>query len=191
MADTDLGEETLGEAELVEGLEKKKISGKKIILAVGGVLLLVLVVLGVMSLFGGGDANQEPSEDMVLDQIAANADLPQDNIEQDMPPEKLKLMFYTLPDQLFNLNTAGQGNSFLRARITLEVDRESYKADLEAKMPRILDEFHNYIRELRREDVEGSAGFARIKEELLMRINQAVAPTRVKDVLFEEFLIQG
>ena len=58
-------------------------------------------------------------------------------------------------------------------------------------MPRILDEFNVYMRELRPEDLDGAAGIFRLKEELLMRINQAVAPTRVKDVLFQEFLVQG
>ena len=71
------------------------------------------------------------------------------------------------------------------------MDRQSYLADLETKLPRILDEFNAYMRELRPEDLDGAAGIFRLKEELLMRINQAVAPTRVKDILFQEFLIQG
>ena len=61
---------------------------------------------------------------------------------------------------------------------------------LEAVMPRIIDNFQVFLRELRVEDLSGSRGTARIKEELLTRVNVAVAPARVDDVLFKEMLIQ-
>lgn len=186
-------EETLGEAELVEGLEKKRFSGKTLVVLGGGAVVALLVIVGVMSLFGGDDT-VEPGADPELDRLAEEAAERRDQaaqLEQDRSNEELELLFVELDEQRFNLNTGGQGTSFLSAKIILEVDRESYKADLEAKMPRILDEFNTYMRELRPEDLDGSAGIFRLKEELLMRINQAVAPTRVKDVLFQQFLVQG
>ena len=186
-------EETLGEAELVEGLEKKRFSGKTLVVLGGGAVVALLVIVGVMSLFGGDD-EVDPAGDPELDRLAEEAAERRDQaaqLEQDRSNEELELLFVELDEQRFNLNTGGQGTSFLSAKIILEVDRESYKADLEAKMPRILDEFNTYMRELRPEDLDGSAGIFRLKEELLMRINQAVAPTRVKDVLFQQFLVQG
>ncbi|MBL4838010.1 MAG: flagellar basal body-associated FliL family protein [Kordiimonadaceae bacterium] len=195
MADDDGKlDETLGEAELVEGLEKKKLSGKKIIIFGGagvGVLILIFII---MSLMGGEEeVPEEDHGDAEIEKMAQAAADKKENekLEQDKPAEELKTLFLALPDQLYNLNTGGKGTSFLEAKISLEVDRESYIADLEAKMPRILDEFNAYMRELRPEDLDGAAGIFRLKEELLMRINQAVAPTRVKDVLFRQFLVQG
>ena len=44
--------------------------------------------------------------------------------------------------------------------------------------------------ELRADQLQGSAGLLRVREELLARINAAVRPVRVKDVLFNEMLIQ-
>lgn len=183
-------DDTLGEAELVEGLERKKLSGKKVVVGVVGAVVVLLAVLGAMSFMGGEEA---PEEEDPLEQMASEAanKREQTKLEEDVPAEKLKTLFYELPMQQYNLNTGGQGSSFLRVQIQLEVDRESYKADLDAKLPRILDEFNVYMRELRPEDLDGAAGIFRLKEELLMRINQAVAPTRVKDVLFQEFLVQG
>lgn len=186
-------EETLGEAELVEGLEKKRFSGKTLVVLGGGAVVALLVIVGIMSLFGGDD-EADLGSDPELDRLAEEAADRRDQaaqLEQDRSNEELELLFVELDEQRFNLNTGGQGTSFLSAKIILEVDRESYKADLEAKMPRILDEFNTYMRELRPEDLDGSAGIFRLKEELLMRINQAVAPTRVKDVLFQQFLVQG
>lgn len=191
MAD-DLGE-TLGEAELVEGLEKKKLSGKMVVIAAAGLVVAVLVILGISVLFGGDDDDNVATEDPEIERLAQEAAdrREQEQLEKDRSNEDLELLFVELDEQRFNLNTGGQGSSFLAAKIVLEVDRESYRADIEAKMPRILDEFNTYMRELRPEDLDGAAGIFRLKEELLMRINQAVAPTRVKDVLFQQFLVQG
>ena len=47
-----------------------------------------------------------------------------------------------------------------------------------------------YLRELRAQDLSGSAGLFRLKEELLVRLNTSVAPAEVKDVLFREMLVQ-
>ncbi|WP_262691466.1 flagellar basal body-associated FliL family protein [Kordiimonas aestuarii] len=183
-------DDTLGEAELVEGLERKKVSGKKVVIGVGALLIGAAAIFGVMSFMGGGEDHAEEDQMEQMAQAAA-AKREQVQLEEDAPTEKLKTLFYEIPAQQYNLNTGGQGASFLRVQIQLEVDRESYKSDLDAKLPRILDEFNVYMRELRPEDLDGAAGIFRLKEELLMRINQAVAPTRVKDVLFQEFLVQG
>ena len=57
-------------------------------------------------------------------------------------------------------------------------------------MPRVLDMFQLYLRELRSTDLDGSAGIFRLKEELLRRVNIEVHPHKVKRVLFKEIIIQ-
>jgi flagellar FliL protein len=57
-------------------------------------------------------------------------------------------------------------------------------------MPRIVDQFQSYLRELRVDDLRGSAGVMRLKEELLRRINVAAAPFSVRDVLLKEMIVQ-
>jgi flagellar FliL protein len=54
----------------------------------------------------------------------------------------------------------------------------------------VLDAFQIYLRELRPEDLEGSAGILRVKEELLRRINLAIQPPLATDILFKEVIIQ-
>ena len=46
------------------------------------------------------------------------------------------------------------------------------------------------MRELRIDDLHGSAGVLRVKEELLRRINAAAAPYPVRDVLLKEMIVQ-
>ncbi|MFX9073467.1 flagellar basal body-associated FliL family protein, partial [Acinetobacter baumannii] len=57
-------------------------------------------------------------------------------------------------------------------------------------LPRIIDNFQVYLRELRLDDLKGSAGMYRLREELLLRVNMAAQPVKIKDVLFKEMLVQ-
>jgi flagellar FliL protein len=57
-------------------------------------------------------------------------------------------------------------------------------------MPRIMDAFQTYLRELRPSDLDGSAGLYRLKEELTRRINASIAPGHVNAVLFKEIVVQ-
>ena len=124
-----------------------------------------------MGLFGGGT---EPAGE---EQVAA----------QD---EDTQLMFYDVPEMLVNLNTTERKATYLKISIALEVDRQSAIEALEEKLPRVMDNFQVYLRELRVEDLSGSAGLFRLKEELLHRVNNAIEPARVEDVLFKEMLVQ-
>jgi len=57
-------------------------------------------------------------------------------------------------------------------------------------MPRVIDNLQIYMRELRLDDINGSAGVYRLKQELLSRVNRAVQPIEVRDILFSEFVIE-
>ena len=63
-------------------------------------------------------------------------------------------------------------------------------ASVEKVLPRVIDQFQTYLRELRVRDLRGSAGIYRLQMELLARVNQAAYPVEVQDVLFQEILIQ-
>lgn len=99
-------------------------------------------------------------------------------------------VYYELPEMLINLNSTGKKSNFLKITVSLELDdAESVKA-VEAVLPRIIDSFQVYLRELRIDDLRGSAGLYRLREELLLRVNAAVDPVKVRDVLFREMLVQ-
>jgi flagellar FliL protein len=99
-------------------------------------------------------------------------------------------VFFDLPDLLVNLNTTGRKPSFLKLSVSLELERAQDLPRLQAVMPRIIDNFQVYLRELRVEDLRGSGGIYRLREELLTRVNAATAPAKVVDVLFKEMLVQ-
>jgi len=99
-------------------------------------------------------------------------------------------VFYDLPDMLVNLNSTGRKTSFLKISVSLELSQQEDVPKLAAVLPIIIDNFQVYLRELRVEDLRGSSGLYRLREELLARVNAAAAPIKVKDVLFKEMLVQ-
>ncbi len=154
-----------------EGSGGRKLSGKKLILFAGVPVLLLLLAGGAFfgGFIGGSEGEEEQAE------------------EEGPPPE---IHFFDLPEMLVNLNTAGNKTTFLKVKISLEIEGAEAVPVLENLLPRVLDNFQIYLRELRIEDLNGSAGMFRLKQELLMRINRAVDPIRVTDVLFREILVQ-
>ena len=98
--------------------------------------------------------------------------------------------FVELPDMLVNLQAETSRPRYLRLRIAVEVEDDKAAAAVKALTPRVLDSFQMFLRSLTVDDVQGSAGMERLKEEMLARVNVAVEPSRIRDVLFKEILVQ-
>lgn len=97
---------------------------------------------------------------------------------------------HELPEMMVNLSAGNDRPQFLRVRITLEVEDEKTIEALQPVMPRVVDTFQVHLRELRAADLEGSAGLFRLREELTRRVNHAIAPARIRAVLFREVIVQ-
>jgi flagellar FliL protein len=158
-----------------DGAEESAGGGKKklILIGAGGLVLLLLVGGAVYYFFLMGDSAP----------TSASGD-PQALEEVQKP-----VVFYDLPEMTVNLATEGR-TTYLKVRIALEVENRGMIDQIQPYLPRILDAFQIYLRELRPADLEGSAGLFRLKEELLRRINLSVYPAKVEGVLFKEILVQ-
>ncbi|WP_207476454.1 flagellar basal body-associated FliL family protein [Arenibaculum pallidiluteum] len=161
-------------------LPRKKFSGKKLVL---------FVLLPLLLLIGGGAAVYFSG---VLDMFGAKKE---EAHHEEKPAEEPVIdgpgVFYTVPDLLVNLNSGNQRRqNFLKISIAIELASQQDVAAIERVMPRIIDNFQVYLRELRLDDLRGSAGMYRLREELLLRISQAAQPVRIRDVLFREMLVQ-
>ena len=99
-------------------------------------------------------------------------------------------VFMEMPEIIANLNAGPRRNSFIKLRPRLELARAEDEVLVRAAMPRLLDLFQTYLREMRPDELRGSAGTYRLREELLARGNIAVAPARILDVLFPEIIVQ-
>lgn len=164
-------EEIAPEGENPEEQPKPK---SKLPLIIGGVVgLLVLGGAGAYfaGLFGGGEA------DHAAEEAAKAAEAPAPT-------------FVDFPEILVNLNEPGRKGKFLKLSLKFEVEDPKGAEEIEKIKPRIIDQYQMYLRELRLEDLQGSEGLHRLREELLKRVNEEVKPLKVKDVLFIDVLVQ-
>jgi flagellar FliL protein len=148
---------------------KRKLSLKVILMAVGGLVAIGGIGGGVYFFFFAHKAEAA---------TAAN---------QVKPPA-----FLDMPDVLVNLSSGGgnERTQYLKVKVVLELPDQELSAQIQPIMPRIMDTFQTYLRELRPTDLDGSAGLYRLKEELTRRVNAAIAPNHINAVLFKEIVIQ-
>ena len=100
-------------------------------------------------------------------------------------------VFMEVPDMMVNLIGApGERIQYLKVKVVLEVKEEKQAETIKPTMPRVTDVFQTYLRELRPNDLNGSAGMFRLKEELTRRVNAVISPGQVNAVLFKEIVIQ-
>ncbi len=104
--------------------------------------------------------------------------------------QPVNVIFYDLPEMIVNLVSNSKKPAYLKIHLSLELDENEDVVTLERLLPRVIDHFQVFLRELRVDDLNGSAGIYRIKEELLRRVSIAVYPVEIRDVLFKEMLIQ-
>ena len=106
------------------------------------------------------------------------------------PPGPPQPAFVELPEIVSNLNAPGRRASFVRLRAKLEVARGEDVAAVQAAMPRLVDLFATYLREVRPDELRGAAGSHRLRQELIARAGIAAHPAQVTDLLFVEILVQ-
>lgn len=158
------------------GPKKKKLSGKTLVLFIA-LPALVLIAGGVgaaffLGLFGGKTDKAEGGE-AAGEQAAVHT------------------VFFDMPELLVNLSGGDEKTDhFLKLALSLELPDAEATKSVEEDMPRVIDSTQVFLRELRLDDLQGSAGMLRLREELLRRVNAAVAPISVHDVLFKEIIIQ-
>jgi flagellar FliL protein len=150
---------------------KLKLSRKMIIV----IAAAALVVLGAggggyfFFLSGGHDAHKEKPKEAVAKPAT----------------------FVDLPDVLVNLANSGNDRTqYLKVKVVLELPEPDLVERIKPLMPRVMDAFQTYLRELRPTDLDGSAGLYRLKEELTRRVNAVLAPNHITAVLFKEIVVQ-
>jgi flagellar protein FliL len=202
------GEEGAAPPEGAEGEEgaapKKKLAGKTLILFI--VLPLLLVGLG-----GGAAAV------MFLGKKPAEAHASEEGHGKEKKEKKKKekkkeggghgggegggggspitegpegVAYYELPAILVNIQSDSERPTYLKLKLSVEFEDADTAEELTEKMPVLTDQFQTFLRELRVEDISGSAGTYRLRMELLRRVNLAMQPEQASAVLIEEMLVQ-
>jgi len=174
--DAPEGADAAADAEPKQGFVKKLLGNKK---------LLIIAAAGLLLVLGGGGAGL-----YFFVFSAPKADATKTANAEPVPVTPPQVAFYDVPDIIVNIQSADGSPAYLKLATSLELNNADEKAGMTALMPRIVDQFQGYLRELRIDDLKGSAGVLRLKEELLRRINVAAAPYHVRDVLLKEMIVQ-
>lgn len=158
------------------------LKNKKVLMFGLPALILALGGAGAAILFlgGGGEAEhsvalEEETHDQTEAIAQASAHVPH---------------FYEMPELLVNINSSSGEATFLKIKLNIEVSDEALMPILDQNMPRVIDRYQGFLRELRPEDISGSAGYYRLKLELLRRVNLAIAPAQADAVNIDQLLIQ-
>jgi flagellar FliL protein len=86
--------------------------------------------------------------------------------------------FLTLPDMVANVQSSDGRPMHLKLKLTLEMS-DAHQVVLQA-----------FLRELRPEELQGSAASFQLRAELTRRVNLILAPGKIDAVLIEEMLVQ-
>lgn len=97
--------------------------------------------------------------------------------------------FYTLPTFMVNMQADDGRPTFMNLEVIFEISDEAIAEEIDAQMPRVQDTLQTFLRELRPEDLSGSAGTFRLRQELARRINLMISPSKVDGVLLGKMLI--
>ncbi len=162
------------EGEEGEGEPSKKFNKIKLFIILGGVIFFLLLIGLSLFFFGILDPYLGLDEE-VVDQ--------EETVIQGQ-------VFFKLQDMTVNLNEEGKKSRFLKVGLTLVLLNETDVPVVEALEPRIADYVMTYLRELKPEEMSGSANFYRMRENLVLRVRAAVAPVQVTNVLFNSVLVQ-
>ena len=155
----------------------KKTSGKKLVLFI--LIPIIILIAAGAGLFFSGMLDSLVAEE-VIEEVA----------DEEITKTFVPSSYYELDEMLVSLRSSGAKQKFLKIQLSLELENAVDMAVIEASVPRIIDSFQVFLRELHIEELEGSRGVYLIKEELLSRVNQAIHPVKIKDVLFKDMLIQ-
>jgi flagellar FliL protein len=212
-------EEPEAEKPVAEGEEgaapaKKKMAGKTLILFI--VLPAVLVLGGggaaAMMLLGGGkktevaDAGHAEGDEHKKEKpakkpekkeeaggehsaAAGSAGASEEDVGSLKVGEEGEPSYYALPKMIVNLAGSGNNAQLLELMIVFEASDAAAFDEVPTEMPRLKDEFQTFLRELRVEDLNGSAGSYRLRIELLKRFNIVMAPAKADAALIESFLV--
>ena len=167
-------------------------SKKMLIIGAAAALLLLAGGGGAAFMLSGGEEKPaqgeqaKESEAQVEEETASE----EEEAEGEGDGKAGELPLVDVPPMIVNLRTTNGQPRYLKIRFMIEAKSAEKAEKLKAKLPLIIDAYQPFLREMRPEDISGSAAVFRIKEEMLIRATQAAGKGMVKDVLIQDLVQQ-
>lgn len=178
-----------------EGEEKPKKSPIKLALFIGlPVLILLLAGVGGFLLFAGGGGEDAQHAEASGSESGGDGHGGGDThaaAETHAEPHYFDLREGDGEVETITTNIRSTDGRpvLVQLKLSFESTNPEMESILQAHVDPIMDQFIMFLRELREDDLYGSAGMHRVRLELLRRVNLAIEPAQVDAVLIQEFLI--
>jgi len=188
---TPLTEEEAAAAAIVA----KKAKKKKLFIMVGGAVLVLGIIVGGLlaaGIIGNKEKTEEhatkevhPGDDPCLEPASGGG-----SEKKDEAIDPCKPVYLDVPDIIVNLVSDSRRAHFANVKVTLEIKTPDKVSKVEDNMPRIVDSFNTYLREMTKDDLEGSEGLIRLEDEMMLRLNKILPTGTVTDILFKSVIVQ-
>lgn len=158
-------------------VEQNKLSLPNNPIKLAGIALIIIgIVLTIYFMFSNKSSQEiNPKEHLTINQTSSLIG---------------KIFYFDLQDMLINLVSTNKKGNYLKISISVEFSDPHSLDKLKALKPRLTDQYQVFLRSLRVEELRGSSGLERIREELLRRTNLIMAPEKVTNILFREIVVQ-
>jgi len=145
------------------------------------------LILGVVLALGGGAGGfVVMSSGMLGGSDAPTEEVVEEHSEED-DEKNVKVAFIALDPLLVSLPNSGS-NSVLRFSAQLEVLPE-HQEEVTAITPRIIDVLNGYLRAVTIEELADPTILARLRSQMLRRIQTVTGEGKVRDLLIMEFIV--
>lgn len=147
--------------------------------------LLLIIIISAIILAGAGVGGF-----LFLKKNTAHKDKEEAVKKEDvveLPKEKEKVISIQLDPFILNLSEPGR---FVKLTIHLEVKNEKIQQYVNDRMPKIRDSIITLVSSKSADILSTPEGKFQLKDELLLRVNQAIEKDLIKNIYFSEFVIQ-
>jgi flagellar basal body-associated protein FliL len=91
---------------------------------------------------------------------------------------------------IVNLTSEEGTEHYLKVNVTLEVENEKVKEEAAKRIPQIRDQVISILRSKTKEKIDQKEGKDLVRSEIIKSINSFLVLGKVKNVFFEDFVIQ-
>ncbi len=160
------------------GEEAEGGSKKKLIIIIAGAVILLLLLGGAAFFF------LKPAPE-VVEEVDPGLDVPVPEITQseDIGP------MVEIAEFIVNI-ISEEGRHYVKASLTLELDKEDVVEETNKRMPQIRDAILLLVGNKTFEELHDLQGKKQLKAELVSKINSFLQGGRVKAIYFTDFVVQ-
>lgn len=158
-------------------------------------LMIVIVGVVVVALLGGGGATamllmKHKAPAVKVADAAKPKAKKKEKGKDDKPEEGMGktsdgpngVTYYAFPTILSDMQGDDGRPGQIKVDMTFELANADIADTINDNMPRMKDMLQTFLRELRPEDLSGSEGTFRLREELMRRVNLIIAPEKINTI---------